>query len=122
MSELTAYKPFNLEDFDTGVNHVRDQLLYLMDLNQRLTQELHEYDKDAKIAELKKKIRALQDCTFQINEVEQARAEEFIKKHNHNNVMTTFTYSFTTTGIGTTIFIKCNNCGEEENITDYDCW
>lgn len=122
MSELTVCKPFKLEDFDTEVSYVRDQLLHLMDSNQRLIQELREYDKDAKIVELKKKIRDLQSCTFQMNEVEQARAEEFVKKHHHNHTMTTFTYSFTCTGVGTAVSIKCNNCGEEENITDYDCW
>lgn len=33
-----------------------------------------------------------------------------------------FTYSFTPTGIADAITIKCNFCGEEENITNYDIW
>lgn len=33
-----------------------------------------------------------------------------------------FTYMFIPGGIGTIAKIKCNACGEELNITDYDNW
>ena len=33
-----------------------------------------------------------------------------------------YLYELTGTGIGTAITIKCPVCGEEKNITDYDCW
>lgn len=33
-----------------------------------------------------------------------------------------FIYDLTGTGIGTVIKIKCPVCGEEQDITDYDCW
>lgn len=33
-----------------------------------------------------------------------------------------FTYSFTPGGIGTVVKVRCNGCGKETNITDYDNW
>ena len=33
-----------------------------------------------------------------------------------------FSYRYTPTGIGTGITIRCNYCGEEEDITDYSTW
>jgi len=33
-----------------------------------------------------------------------------------------FTYMFTPGGVGTIVKIKCNGCGKEENITDFDNW
>lgn len=69
------------------------------------------------------------DIVFKIQEKELETAEAFIKKHRsscgskHNLTLGEyFTYTFMPTGIGTAKTIKCNLCGEEENITDYDCW
>lgn len=29
---------------------------------------------------------------------------------------------FSPTGIGDIVHFKCHFCGQEENVTDYDCW
>lgn len=69
------------------------------------------------------------DIVFKIQDKELETAEAFIKKHRsscgskHNLTLGEyFTYTFMPTGIGTAKTIKCNLCGEEKNITDYDCW
>lgn len=69
------------------------------------------------------------ELTFKITGTELDKVNEFKKKHresctNKQNLTAGeyWTYKFIPGGIGTIITIKCNLCGEEENVTDYNCW
>ena len=65
---------------------------------------------------------------------ETKRAREFIKKHDHSEEFKAagkmgfstlgmqFTYTITPGGFGPLVSIKCNHCGESEDITDSDNW
>ena len=69
----------------------------------------------------------LKNTTFRLTEKEQKMAEEFEKNHRHKDVYKGaigghITYSFTPTSLGDAKMIKCGTCGEEKNITDYNCW
>jgi hypothetical protein len=61
---------------------------------------------------------------FKLNLEEIEAAKLFIEKHppheGHSNGC--LSYIFTPTGIGTTVTIRCNTCGEELDITDYSYW
>lgn len=69
---------------------------------------------------------------FELNEVETERAKAFMKKHNHDEefraqgklafstIGQQFTYEINPSSIGNFITIKCNHCGESEDITDTD--
>ena len=68
---------------------------------------------------------------FSLNEEEEKRAKEFISKHSKScevrnssgfPVGPLFSYTFTPTGIGTGVSIKCSQCGEELDLTDYKSW
>ena len=68
---------------------------------------------------------------FKLTSLEETRAQEFKNKHNKSCRIYNeygfptgplFTYSFTGTGIGTCVEIKCSHCKEQENITDIDSW
>lgn len=71
---------------------------------------------------------------FELNETETKRAKEFIKKHRHAEELDKehkigftalghqFTYSITSGGFGSLVSIKCNYCGESEDITDIENW
>ena len=71
---------------------------------------------------------------FILNEVETERASDFIKRHNHrkdfeaqgklgfSSLGHQFTFSITPGGLGPLVVIKCNYCGEVEDITDSDNW
>ena len=63
---------------------------------------------------------------FKLHENEIKKAEAFEKKHRKCYVPTTIgggiEYKFYPNAIGTAVSIKCQFCGEEENITDYDLW
>ena len=71
---------------------------------------------------------------FELDEVETKRAREFIAKHDHHEEFKAagkmcfstlgmqFTYTITPGGLGPLVSIKCNHCGESENITDTDDW
>ena len=58
---------------------------------------------------------------FVLTENQQAAVDEFRENHR---VEKGFKYSitFTPTGIGTNVEIKCLNCGRKEDITDYSVW
>ena len=57
-----------------------------------------------------------------MNEIELEKGNKFINKHNNTKCYNGFLYKLTPTGIGMNIQILCRNCGEIEDITDYDCW
>jgi len=63
---------------------------------------------------------------FELNDIEEKEAQEFIKEHDcpipmDSGYIRYFSYAFTPTGIGNTIKIKCS-CGTEKDITDVSCW
>lgn len=65
--------------------------------------------------------------TFRLNLIELARLKAFKDKHAEScpgisTIGGKFTYIFTPTGIGTAIVVRCNACGEEEDITDINSW
>lgn len=65
---------------------------------------------------------------FELTENEAKAAEEFEKIHlacekkHPTAIGGNISYKFTPTSVGTAVVIKCFCCGEEKNITDYDCW
>jgi ribosomal protein S27E len=71
-----------------------------------------------------------QTKVFELPEGETAKAQEFVQKHIHkccpNRPFTTmgmqFTYTITPGGLGPMVTIKCNACGETENITCTEDW
>lgn len=65
---------------------------------------------------------------FKLNSKEAEKAKVFEEKHiecarkHPTTIGGHISYTFTPTSIGNAVSIKCFLCGEEENITDYDCW
>lgn len=92
--------------------------------NESLRTRVQEFNKDDEIQSKDAELRSVWDralCVMSEKEVE-ARCE-FMERHwkscnNPNN----FIYDLTGTGVGTVTKIKCPKCGEEKDITDYDCW
>ena len=71
--------------------------------------------------------------TFILNDAQQKQYNDFQKKHRdcykdkrgkllRSLIGNTFSIIFTPTGIGNIIGVKCNSCGEEIDLTDYDTW
>lgn len=72
---------------------------------------------------------------FTLNSNEVKEADEFIKQHNHteeflkekqspffSTLGQQFSYEFIPGGLGDSIVIKCNHCGETKEITDIENW
>ena len=67
---------------------------------------------------------------FELSDKEYESAEAFKKEHRActeklpcaTDGKYPFTYSFTRGSIGSIVKIKCNGCGKEQNITDFDNW
>ena len=55
-------------------------------------------------------------------ETTKAFAEKHKNCHSRSATSEKFQYTFIPGGIGTCVSMKCLICGEEKNITDYDCW
>ena len=58
--------------------------------------------------------------TFNLSKEEELKVEEVRKIHK--KCKGTFSYIFTPTGIGFGVEIRCNECGEVLDITDYSNW
>ena len=67
---------------------------------------------------------------FELTDSQEQKVFAFIEKHrkcSESMPMATdgkypFTYLFTPGGIGTVAKVRCNGCGEELNITEYENW
>ena len=61
---------------------------------------------------------------FKLNALEEERAEAFYKKckRKTKGKDVHISYHFYPTGIGTTVKIKSETLGVEEDITDLSCW
>lgn len=64
---------------------------------------------------------------FKLNDKEEVAAREFMQQHRHSEVNKGaigghMEFIFTPTSIGDACSIRCDICGEEKNITDYNCW
>ena len=69
------------------------------------------------------------DINFTITGAELEAVEEFKTKHRESCTSKQnltageyWSYTFIPGGIGTVITIKCNLCGEEEDVTDVSKW
>ena len=64
---------------------------------------------------------------FELNEIEEKAAKEFITKHRKSCIYPSgatphCVYIFVPTGIGDICKVECSHCKEQLDITDYNCW
>ena len=67
---------------------------------------------------------------YELDEVEEKRAEDFITEHKRcrphgkdpYRQFAPFSYILTPTGIGNSVKIQCPYCGKIKDITNIDCW
>lgn len=64
---------------------------------------------------------------FELSEKEQKALNYFILRHKKCGIFPSttggkYSYTFTPTGLGTCIVVKCNVCGKTKDITDIDFW
>ena len=64
----------------------------------------------------------MKEISFSLTDLEEERLEEFYDKHCDCPFTSAlggkYTFIITPTGFGPCTSIKCNSCGEEEDITD----
>ena len=75
--------------------------------------------------EMRRKDEEIARMPFRFTDVESKRFDTFTHKHYEKgcgDFHKGFSISFVGTGIGITYKVKCNNCGEEEDITDLESW
>ena len=111
-------------DFNGLLKAAQDEYDSLVELNESLRKKVAEWNKDEEIrkaVELAEYNRTHSLCQMSDNEKE---AEKAFKDSHYESCKNggKYLYELTGTGIGTAITIKCPVCGEEKNITDYDCW
>ncbi len=102
----------------------QDEYDSIVELNESLRKKVAEWNKDEEIrkaVELAEYNRTPPYARYQITRRKQKRAfrDSHYKSCKNGSK---YLYELTGTGIGTAITIKCPGCGEEKNITDYDCW
>ena len=111
-------------DFKGLLKAAQDEYDFLVETNKSLRKKIAEWNKDEEIrkaVELAEYNRVHSLCQMSDNEL---KAEKAFKDSHYKSCRNggRYLYELTGTGIGTAITIKCPVCGEEKNITDYDCW
>lgn len=88
-------------------------------------QALADYSKEVEVARLHQEIEQLRQEMGQsihvLTEEEAKKADKFARKH-YKNCKTSTYYQVHKTGLGTTCYVVCPACGEQEDITSYDLW
>ena len=75
--------------------------------------------------EMRRKDEEIARMPFRFSEVESNNFKAFENKHREKGCgkfNEGFSISFAGTGVGMIYKVKCNNCGEEEDITDLESW
>ena len=75
--------------------------------------------------EMRRKDEEIARMPFRFSEVESNNYKAFLHKHHEKGCSKYnegFSISFIGTGVGTVYKVKCNNCSEEEDITDLESW
>lgn len=94
----------------------------LVSQNANLRKILDEYNKDEKIAELKRDNYRLRiNCLHTLSEKESEQAKEFSNEHWEKCKGNT-RYILEDTGIGTAVCVQCTKCGAKKDITDHENW
>jgi hypothetical protein len=60
--------------------------------------------------------------TYSLNDIESKAFKKFYKKHSKTCKNSYELVTFTATGIGYVITVKCPRCEKEKDVTDYNCW
>ena len=105
-------------DFKGLLKDVQDEYDFLAELNKSLQKKVAEWNKDE---EIQRAVEMTEYCQMSDNE---KKAERAFRDSHYKSCKngSKYLYELTGTGIGTAITIKCPVCGEEKDITDYDCW
>ena len=111
------------KDFEQAIQTIQKLYIDTCNMNENLTKQIHEYDKDDEIQKLKNEIKNINEKSsymiFSISEEEEKDIEKWKNKHikeRHNGnsydgaIGGRFTYIFTPTSIGEVGQIKCS-CG-----------
>lgn len=75
--------------------------------------------------EMRRKDEEIARMPFRFSEIESNNYKAFVHKHHEKGCSKYnegFSISFIGTGVGNVYKVKCNNCSEEEDITDLESW
>lgn len=115
---------FGISDFDNGIEMITKAYKRKAEQCNEARKELAEYRKDEEIEKLEKEIASLHGRSLYMMTAKERDADNRFRGKHHQKCKngSTFQYELAGTGIGVAISVRCPVCGEEENITDYDCW
>lgn len=116
-------------DFDEILEEAKGQHRHLEEQYERLRKEYEKYSKEAEIRRLTEQCNDIRRRALVVlSQNERDAIEGFKKIHYERHAPhtkasgSTYIYTLTGTGIGTAISIKCPECGEEKDVTDFSNW
>lgn len=118
---------FNVLDnqiFDECLETIKRAYQSVCDSRDSLREQLSSWNKDEEIQAARRQAEEYRRLSlFQCSEKEMVSIKEFRSRHDQScKNRDCYQYELTRTSIGTGIKIRCPRCGEEENVTDFDCW
>ena len=123
-AQLKNGKWYEIKSVDKICADLKNSFQYLQEQNEQYAQQLLSFNKDAEIKKYKSEIEHLRKNALLImSDKEAEAAKEFREKHYqccHNS--STYLYTLSGTGIGTTIKITCPICNTTIDITDVESW
>lgn len=119
-------KRLNRLAYNNAISDIQEYVTQLESDLQNTRDNFATFSETEKIKKLKEEIAYLQKHSLQhLTDLELELDEEFRNIHykkegcrNSND----FSYRLVGTGIGTSIEITCNHCGESRDITDIESW
>ena len=123
-AQLNNGKWCEIKSVDKICADLKNSFQYLQEQNEQYAEQLLSFNKDAEIEKYKSEIEQLRKNALLImSDKEAEAAKEFREKHYqccHNS--STYLYTLSGTGIGTTIKITCPICNTTIDITDVENW
>lgn len=110
--------------FEKHLEAIKKEYDRVCSVRDRLQKRLQSWNGDAEVQNAYKKVEecrrlSLQNCSeMEIERMTNFRNQHYEKCHNGN----CYQYELLGTEIGVIIKIRCPDCGQEEDVTDYESW
>lgn len=117
-------KQYSKLNIDRMLDEVRAEYHRMQEIDDSLRAEILDWNRDEQIQEANMRADYCRKHSLcNLSEKELKDLVTFRKRHYEScKNSSTYIFEIAETGIGHCIKVKCPLCGQEEDITDLDCW
>lgn len=122
--ELDLFDSMFYGDFDKLLEKLRESYNEVKSELGECRKTIEEWNSDIEIKKVRDELEGIRSRALLIMSARELELAKDFREMHYKSCKngSTYRYELCGTGVGTAITIICPVCGEEKNITDYECW